>query len=67
MAIKHSKPSRAPGPDGFTVLYYEKFAPILLLHLALYFNALYEGAPIDADSNKPLLALSPNLIKTQAM
>ncbi|KAM9323842.1 protocadherin-20-like [Gastrophryne carolinensis] len=40
LAIKSLKTSKTPGPDGFSGLYYKKFAPILALHLSNLFNAL---------------------------
>lgn len=39
-AIKSLKSSSAPGPVVFSGLCYKKFAPLLILYLTNYFNAL---------------------------
>lgn len=39
-AFKPLKPSKAPGPNGFSGLYYMSFSALLSPHLANYFNAL---------------------------
>ncbi|KAM9330149.1 uncharacterized protein PAF06_009885 [Gastrophryne carolinensis] len=39
-AIKSTKTSKTPGLDGFGGLYYKKFAPLLVPHLANLFNAM---------------------------
>ncbi|XP_063818782.1 uncharacterized protein LOC135056932 [Pseudophryne corroboree] len=43
--LRNLKSSKAPGPDGFSASYYKKFAPLLVPHLRVLFNAVLHGAP----------------------
>lgn len=45
------------GADGFTALYYKKFAPIFAPQLVLFFNALRQGGSVEVDSNRQFISL----------
>uniref|UniRef100_A0A8C5PEB2 Reverse transcriptase domain-containing protein n=1 Tax=Leptobrachium leishanense TaxID=445787 RepID=A0A8C5PEB2_9ANUR len=45
-ALKSSKNGKTPGPDGFPVEYFKKFAPDLHPHLLATFNAIGEGTEL---------------------
>uniref|UniRef100_A0A803KB25 Reverse transcriptase domain-containing protein n=1 Tax=Xenopus tropicalis TaxID=8364 RepID=A0A803KB25_XENTR len=49
-AIKQLKISKAPGPDGFTALYYKKYAKILIPYLTNTLNEIMDGGSWGRDS-----------------
>lgn len=59
MAIKTIRPSKAPGPDGFSGHYYRKFQEILAPHLCSYFNDLRWGNGIPTHENVAYLHIIP--------
>lgn len=58
-AIKNLNPSKAPGPDGFSGLYYRKFQAILTPHLCTFFNAIRQGTALPAQENKAFIHVLP--------
>lgn len=50
--IKGMKPGKAPGPDGFTLQYYQTLLPILGPHMVKLFNHLTEGGRLQRDTFK---------------
>lgn len=58
-AIKGIRVSKAPGPDGFTGLYYRKLSPLLLPHLTAYFNSMKQGALPSSDSLRAHISMIP--------
>lgn len=57
--IKSLKSSTAPGPEGFSGLYYKKFSPLLVPYLANYFNALKQGSFPSADALRVHITMLP--------
>lgn len=59
--IKALKSGSAPGPDGFSSMYYKKIAPSLSGRLVQIFNLVLQGSPLPGEM---LLAnMSPSRIK----
>lgn len=58
-AIKIIHPSRAPGLDGFSGLYYPKLSSLLLSHLTLYFNSMKQGDLPSPDSLRAHISMIP--------
>uniref|UniRef100_A0A8C5R0F1 Reverse transcriptase domain-containing protein n=1 Tax=Leptobrachium leishanense TaxID=445787 RepID=A0A8C5R0F1_9ANUR len=58
-ALKSFKSGKAPGPDGYTCLYYKTFLNIFLTPLTIMYNSLMEGKPLTADMQSSTLALIP--------
>ncbi|XP_075422765.1 uncharacterized protein LOC142463838 [Ascaphus truei] len=56
-AISSLKPSKAPGPDGFTNSYYKMFRSTLSPHLLSMFNSFLQGEPIPATITEANLAI----------
>lgn len=44
-ALQATKPGKAPGPDGFTSLFYKNFAPELTHPFVSAFNSVSQGNP----------------------
>ena len=49
-ALKSSSSGKAPGPDGFTLLYYKTFGDILLPHLVAYANSVSHKSALRPES-----------------
>ncbi|KAM9296797.1 TBC1 domain family member 24-like [Gastrophryne carolinensis] len=58
-AIKTIKPKKTPGPDGFSGLYYKKFAPLLGPHLVALFNSLRSGMNPSPESSMANIVMIP--------
>lgn len=58
-AIKSLKPSSAPGPDGFSGLYYKKFSELLVPYLTSYLNALKQGSLPSSDTLRTHISMIP--------
>lgn len=50
VALTHSKPKKAPGPDGLTPAYYKAFFEVLSPHLTSALNFITEGKSMPQDS-----------------
>lgn len=62
LALAQAKPHKVPGPDGFTLPYYETFVARLGWPLLSFFNAIREGVAMPTDSLQchPMIAPSPS-------
>lgn len=56
-AIKWMKPGKAPGPDRFTLQYYQTLLPVLGPHIVKLFNNLTEGGRLQRDTLKAHISL----------
>lgn len=57
--LKYSTSSKAPGPDGFTILYYKTFSDILLPHLAAYANSISHESGLCSESLSAHITVIP--------
>lgn len=60
-AIKSLKPSKAPGPDGFSGLYYKTFFAPLAPHLANYFYAFKHGSMPFPEALQAHISIAPKM------
>ena len=65
--IKSLKTSTAPGPDGYSSLYYKKFAPLLAPHLKNLFNHILEGNTFPREMLLANLSLIPKPNKDHSL
>lgn len=57
--IKNLKQGSAPGPGGFSTLYYKTYAQTLAPHLACFFNSKTSGDPLDRQLNVAFISMIP--------
>lgn len=62
-AIKNLKPSKAPGPDGFSGHYYRKYLDLLVPHLFSFFNNLKKVSLLPSHENVAFTHVIPKLGK----
>lgn len=58
-AMGGMKPGKAPGPDGFTLQYYQALLPLLGPHMVRMFNGLGDGATLPRDTLRAHISLIP--------
>ena len=56
-ALKTFKHNKAPGNDGLTTEFYQKFWPILGIHLVKSFNASYRGGELTHSQKQAVITL----------
>lgn len=60
-ALFDMSPNKSPGPDGMSVLFYQKYWHIIVDDMTkAILNILNEGAPLD-DWNKTIITLIPKV------
>lgn len=52
---------KAPGPDGFPPLFYQKFCPVILASLMEFIFSIFDRGLVLPDINGVLLVLIPQL------
>uniref|UniRef100_A0A8C5MWK9 Reverse transcriptase domain-containing protein n=1 Tax=Leptobrachium leishanense TaxID=445787 RepID=A0A8C5MWK9_9ANUR len=58
-ALKRQKPGKAPGPDGLPSIYYKRFGPQLIPHMAGVFNALLTAETFHPHSLSATIVVIP--------
>ena len=58
-ALKMLKPGKAPGPDGFTLLYYKTYAEKLMPRFLDAFNSIREGHKMPEEALMAHIAVIP--------
>lgn len=65
--IKSLKPSKTPGPDGYSASYYKKFQGILIPHLKSLFNYILKGNLFPDDMLLANMSLIPKPNKDHSL
>lgn len=58
-AVGGMKPGKAPGPDGFTLQYYQALLLLLGPYMVRMFNGLGDGATLPRDTLRAHISLIP--------
>lgn len=58
-ALKSFSSGKAPGPDGFTLLYYKTFGDVLLPHLVAYANSVSHKSALRPESLSTHITVIP--------
>lgn len=63
LVLAQMKQGKAPGPDGYSLLYYKTFGHLLTLHFLSAYNAAGEGTIPPKDTLRAHITVIPKEVK----